>query len=617
MCKIIIRILIFAITEISIFSTCAAQIKIMVKNKAAFATNSKSIYLAGTFNNWKQLDEKYRLTYDTSSQTWGLVLDEKTSAFEFQFSLGDTASAEVDSEGRKMGHRMYIAPIGNPDTTLIFTIEGWRNLQSHVNIRLIKLPENTPEDSKLFVTGNFTGYDSSPKAYQLIKYKGFYRVSIPCSLGDTIIYKFTRGTWGTVEGGYSGGFRPNRIHVKKINEPETIDVTILSWEDLSNNVLNLFSFTGLLLSALGLIVVIMLMSIDKESYTFTRPLLFLIFIYSSAFFIKVATDSTFIFDLQPRLYLYPELIWFSFAPIFYYFARLMTKRDIDKEVEFNLLTLIPFGFHCSLIMPILLLNDVEFKGAFVNQTYQVWFGSIGGFAIIFNIIWWIKNMNYLRKVSVFGKEAIPNYRINLLINLLWLYFMILIIWFLVYIVSVLDWVHNLALLPVTDIALKIIWILICFSSIIITYYALKYPELFKRKRTTPNPLNSSKPKEEIDLNLQRFQDKLEKLMEDEVSYSNPLLSIKDVANAVGTNTHTISSIINDKFQRNFNDFVNSYRVKAFIKKVSNSSYAKNFTEISYEVGFNSKATFNRAFKKATGLTPSEYFNQKSNRGSIS
>jgi AraC-like DNA-binding protein len=145
------------------------------------------------------------------------------------------------------------------------------------------------------------------------------------------------------------------------------------------------------------------------------------------------------------------------------------------------------------------------------------------------------------------------------------------------------------------------------QSILVTYYSLKYPELFKRKRAT-TLTNANKTKEDSENQINIYKDKLEEVMEQTSAYTNPDITIKDVATLVGTNTHTLSMIINEKYQKNFNDFINLYRVKAFIKKFEEDK-TKNFTQLSFDVGFNSKATFNRAFKKVTGFTPSEYFNQ--------
>jgi AraC-like DNA-binding protein len=72
-------------------------------------------------------------------------------------------------------------------------------------------------------------------------------------------------------------------------------------------------------------------------------------------------------------------------------------------------------------------------------------------------------------------------------------------------------------------------------------------------------------------------------------------------------TRTISQIINQKENKNFYDFVNTYRFEEFKRLISlqkNQQYT--LLSLAYDCGFSSKSSFNRYFKKATGQTPSEY-----------
>jgi AraC-like DNA-binding protein len=59
---------------------------------------------------------------------------------------------------------------------------------------------------------------------------------------------------------------------------------------------------------------------------------------------------------------------------------------------------------------------------------------------------------------------------------------------------------------------------------------------------------------------------------------------------------------------NFYDFVNRYRLEEF-KKLASDPKNRQFTmlALAFDCGFNSKSSFNRYFKKATGQTPSQYF----------
>ncbi|RKY59339.1 MAG: hypothetical protein DRP96_07115 [Candidatus Neomarinimicrobiota bacterium] len=98
-----------------------------------------------------------------------------------------------------------------------------------------------------------------------------------------------------------------------------------------------------------------------------------------------------------------------------------------------------------------------------------------------------------------------------------------------------------------------------------------------------------------------------KLMENEKMYLNPNLTIKDLSKHLHIHHNHLSQIINAKFKMNFNDFINRYRINEVKRQlVSTQERNKTILEIMFDSGFNSKSVFNTAFKKITGLTPSEY-----------
>jgi AraC-like DNA-binding protein len=75
----------------------------------------------------------------------------------------------------------------------------------------------------------------------------------------------------------------------------------------------------------------------------------------------------------------------------------------------------------------------------------------------------------------------------------------------------------------------------------------------------------------------------------------------------------VSEVINNGFNKNFNDFVNSYRVNAFKSMLEENKHEQlSLLGLAHECGFNSKATFNRVFKKLTHYSPSEYLKSQVN-----
>lgn len=102
---------------------------------------------------------------------------------------------------------------------------------------------------------------------------------------------------------------------------------------------------------------------------------------------------------------------------------------------------------------------------------------------------------------------------------------------------------------------------------------------------------------------------VKKLMEDDKVYLNPELNLSDLAKMANMSRGQLSEIVNTSFNKNFNDFVNGYRVEAFKSMLREEKHKQlSLLGIAQECGFNSKATFNRVFKKLTDLSPTEYLN---------
>jgi YesN/AraC family two-component response regulator len=112
--------------------------------------------------------------------------------------------------------------------------------------------------------------------------------------------------------------------------------------------------------------------------------------------------------------------------------------------------------------------------------------------------------------------------------------------------------------------------------------------------------NSQLSEEDADFYLTKLREKIE--AEEVVTDVN--LTLRSLAAQIDLHPNKLSWLINMKLGQNFNDFVNSHRLKVFQSKVFDKASAHiTLLGLAYESGFTSKSVFNEFFKKSTGLTP--------------
>src|SRR6188474_1039017 len=81
---------------------------------------------------------------------------------------------------------------------------------AQLTIAVSSVPANTPPDSTIYIAGNFNDWDPGNEEYALTNHQnGTYSITFFPNPGS-LEFKFTRGSWATVEGNAAGGFRPNR-----------------------------------------------------------------------------------------------------------------------------------------------------------------------------------------------------------------------------------------------------------------------------------------------------------------------------------------------------------------------------------------------------------------------
>jgi AraC-like DNA-binding protein len=136
---------------------------------------------------------------------------------------------------------------------------------------------------------------------------------------------------------------------------------------------------------------------------------------------------------------------------------------------------------------------------------------------------------------------------------------------------------------------------------------IKDVNVFKEELVSEQEKNDSQEKD-----IELWKIRLNQLIIEKRIYTNPRLTLLEVAKELKTTTKVISSVVNSGFEMNFNDFINYHRIEAVKKKINKGEHkTTTLLGIAFDCGFNSKATFNRAFKKSNSLSPKDYIEKLS------
>lgn len=166
----------------------------------------------------------------------------------------------------------------------------------------------------------------------------------------------------------------------------------------------------------------------------------------------------------------------------------------------------------------------------------------------------------------------------------------------------------------------VIWILIYVSNdtvlfgavvvlvFLIGFFGIKQVRIFGTH--APPPIEKEKYSKSglTEEKADKLYESLIQLMTQEGLFRKNDLSVNDLADRLDVHPNYLSQIINAREGVNFYDFVNRYRVEEF-KRTASDPRNRHLTllALAFDCGFNSKSSFNRYFKKATGQTPSQFY----------
>ncbi len=155
------------------------------------------------------------------------------------------------------------------------------------------------------------------------------------------------------------------------------------------------------------------------------------------------------------------------------------------------------------------------------------------------------------------------------------------------------------------------WLFLSIVMYAIGYFALRQPEIFTGETQSSLEALPAAPKYQKSTlsagKAEAYLRKLQAFMSREKPYRNSDLNLPGLAKMLALPPHHLSQIINEKMQQNFFEFVNRHRVAEAQQLLRDPAQAHlNIAEIGFTAGFSSISAFNAAFKKHTGMTPSQF-----------
>jgi AraC-like DNA-binding protein len=611
-----------------------AQTRIEIAKVPSGTPQNAKIYLSGSFNKWKSDDERFVFQKNQDGKTFFINLSDSLKSFEYKITRGSWDMTEGNFNGKARENRVF--DVSKNGKIVSITIESWEDF-FHYTFILKSLPKSTPHDASIYVAGNFNDWNAGYPAHKLIRQKdGSFRLTIYSTL-DKIEYKYTRGAWSSVEGRSNGKALPNRILNRKKSDEHILYDEIASWEDLSYR-LSVYDLLLLFSAFQGILLIVALITIQDNNQKANQLLILLICVTTLALLSRVSTDYREVFQTFPKLILLPELILFLYAPIFYFYIQslLTVQYSFPKKWQH----FIPFLLILLLYLPYFFMDKQRFVDKIVDRDMSGVFAAVGAFALLVNGYYWFICRQVIDTYKKQYSHA-HSFEQNLqyLNTVIFIKGLCLCVWVFTCLGVIVGKILEINTLSLVEHSTDSIWLVFSVIPYFMGYFAMQQPEIFRLPQQIAflNPVETIRTsvsgnsiltdetlKEEILItekeeipehlsqneNLQPLMEKVDDYVKNNKPYINPKLTLNELAEGLKMNAYILSKVINEGFDKNFFDFINSYRIEEFKRLLQSPKY-QNYTllSVAFEVGFNSKTAFNRSFKKLTNDTPSEYYNR--------
>jgi AraC-like DNA-binding protein len=605
-CSFHVKIICVAIFLGFSFCEASAQITVVVTDIPSATPGTDTLYITGDFNNWNPGDRNYIL--QKTKDKYSITLPENIDRMEFKITRGSWPKVESNIYNKSIDNRVFKISKKGEAVTHFVRVAGWEDIRNiHTwDIIVKKVPANTPLGSPIFISGTFNEWREHDERFQLVQLEnGSYTVKIPKGIADTLKYKFHRGLWSSVEASVTGRFRENRVSVWDNDQvAATINCEISGWTDIRSGV-NFLLHVILISAALQCIwLIALVLSIDNRNYQKTRPLVLILALTFIALAANLLTYNSQNIDAIAKLLLLSDITSVLYAPLLYYFiieiAGIRKPNSFLKWVFISALTIFAIIYFYLITIP-----SQEFFLKLINQQFDLLFTITTFSAYVYNCVVWI----FCLLIIIKEKDSVNrNYyfqnAFSYLVMIMTATGLCLLVWGFSLIAHGLNFMVEFNTNILAETGYDILWA--CFGLAVYAhgYMVFRKSRLFMLRKEDDEKHKTANPQKE---NLSALKSELLLVMQKHKPYLNANLTLQDLSDIMKINIHTLSWLINEGYKKNFFDFINEYRIEEF-KSIVAQNKNQTFLSIAIQVGFSSKTTFNRAFKKYTGKTPREYFN---------
>lgn len=206
------------------------RVVIMIDKLPPGTSMTSELYLASSMNGWKADDKNYLFMLNKDGQLY-YPLPRKKRPVEFKITRGDWNTVEVDKYGYDITNRFMVP---EEEDTVHIEIDGWKDMTPitdfEVTLVIDELPQTTPSEQRLFVSGNFNRWRFGKSKYSFSADASGRQVLNLTRDKGLLEFKIHRGAFESIEVSKYG----NHIHDRSFyyKDVDTIYIAVQNWLDL-------------------------------------------------------------------------------------------------------------------------------------------------------------------------------------------------------------------------------------------------------------------------------------------------------------------------------------------------------------------------------------------------